>query len=188
MRRAIYLRILIKFLIYGRITFFSSWLYIGRVILGRLKCIQPNHLWQTQCLWNWSCYWEAERYKSLGVDQIPAKLVWVGGETLRSEIHEVIKLIWNKENCLTSRKSQLLHLFPKGNKTDSSNYRGISVLSTSNKILSNIPLSRLIHTQMKLLRTTNEDFEEIGQRLIIFSLSCRCWKKLNIMVQYISYM
>jgi hypothetical protein len=33
-----------------------------------------------------------KRYKSPGMDQIQA-----GGETLRSEIHKLIKLIWNKE-------------------------------------------------------------------------------------------
>jgi hypothetical protein len=36
-------------------------------------------------------------YKSPGVDQIPAELIQAGGETLRSEIHKLIKLIWNKE-------------------------------------------------------------------------------------------
>jgi hypothetical protein len=38
-----------------------------------------------------------KRYKSPGVDQIPAELIQGGGETLRSEIHKLIKLIWNKE-------------------------------------------------------------------------------------------
>jgi hypothetical protein len=32
-------------------------------------------------------------YKSPGVDQIPAERVPAGGETLRSEIHEFVKLI-----------------------------------------------------------------------------------------------
>jgi hypothetical protein len=36
-------------------------------------------------------------YKSPGVDQIPAELIQAGGETLCSEIHKLIKLIWNKE-------------------------------------------------------------------------------------------
>jgi regulator of sirC expression with transglutaminase-like and TPR domain len=36
-------------------------------------------------------------YKSPGVDQIPAELIQAGEETLLSEIHKLIKLIWNKE-------------------------------------------------------------------------------------------
>jgi hypothetical protein len=38
-----------------------------------------------------------KRYKSPGVDQIPAELIHAGGETLRSEIHKLIKLIRSKE-------------------------------------------------------------------------------------------
>jgi hypothetical protein len=38
-----------------------------------------------------------KRYKSPGVDQIPAELIQAGGETMRSEIHKFIKFIWNKE-------------------------------------------------------------------------------------------
>jgi hypothetical protein len=34
-----------------------------------------------------------KRYKSLGVDQIPAELIQAGGEKLRLEIHKLIKLI-----------------------------------------------------------------------------------------------
>jgi hypothetical protein len=33
-----------------------------------------------------------KRYKSPGVDQIPAELIQAGGETLRSEIHKLIDL------------------------------------------------------------------------------------------------
>jgi hypothetical protein len=36
-------------------------------------------------------------YKSPGIDQIPSELIQAGGETLRSEIHKLIKLIWKKE-------------------------------------------------------------------------------------------
>jgi hypothetical protein len=50
-----------------------------------------------------------KRDKSPGVDQIPAELIQAGGEILRSEIHKLIKLIWNKVelpnqlkvNCVT---------------------------------------------------------------------------------------
>jgi hypothetical protein len=38
-------------------------------------------------------------YKSPGSDQIPAELIKAGGggEILRSEIHKIIRSIWNKE-------------------------------------------------------------------------------------------
>jgi hypothetical protein len=36
-----------------------------------------------------------KRFKSPGVDQIPAELIQAGGGTLRSEIHKLVKLIWN---------------------------------------------------------------------------------------------
>jgi hypothetical protein len=36
-------------------------------------------------------------YKSPGIDQIPAKLIKAGGETLCSEIHKLICSIWNEE-------------------------------------------------------------------------------------------
>jgi hypothetical protein len=38
-----------------------------------------------------------KRYKSPGVVRIPAELFQAGRETLHSEIHKLIKLIWNKE-------------------------------------------------------------------------------------------
>jgi hypothetical protein len=83
-------------------------------------------------------------YKSAGVDQIPAELIQAGGETLRSEIHKLIKLIWNKEELPHQlKKSIVVVIHKKGDKTDCSNYRGISLLSTSYKILSNILLCRL---------------------------------------------
>jgi hypothetical protein len=38
-----------------------------------------------------------KRYKSPGVDHIPAEQIQAGGETLHSEICKLIKLIWNKK-------------------------------------------------------------------------------------------
>jgi hypothetical protein len=35
-------------------------------------------------------------YKSPGTDQIPSELIKAGGETLCSEIHILIRSIWNK--------------------------------------------------------------------------------------------
>jgi hypothetical protein len=84
------------------------------------------------------------RYKSPGVDQIPAELIQAGGETLRSEIHKLIKLVWNEEELpYQGRESTVVPIHKKSDKTDCSNYQGISLLSTSYKISSNILLSRI---------------------------------------------
>jgi hypothetical protein len=48
-----------------------------------------------------------------------------------------------RKNCLISERSLLFYLHKKGEKTDCNYYRGISLLSASYKILSNILLSRL---------------------------------------------
>jgi hypothetical protein len=85
-----------------------------------------------------------KKHKSPGADQIPAELIQAGGETLRSEIHKFIKLIWNKEELPHQRKESIVvPIHKKGDKTDCSNYRGMSLLSTSYKISSNILLARL---------------------------------------------
>jgi hypothetical protein len=83
-----------------------------------------------------------KRCKSSGIDQIPAELIQAGGNTLRSEIHKLINRMWNKEELPEQwMESIIVPNYKKGNKTDCSNYRGISLLSTSYKILSNILLS-----------------------------------------------
>jgi sorting nexin-29 len=85
-----------------------------------------------------------KRYKSPGVDQIPAEIIQAGGETLRSEIRKLIKLIRNKEELPHQwKESTVAPIHKKGDKIDCSNYRGISLLSTSYKILLNILLARL---------------------------------------------
>jgi hypothetical protein len=49
-----------------------------------------------------------KRYKSPGVYQIPAALIHAGGETLHSEIHKIIKLIWNKVELPHQWKESIL--------------------------------------------------------------------------------
>jgi hypothetical protein len=73
------------------------------------------------------------------------ELIQAEGDTLRLETHMLIKLIWNKEELPQQWKELIVvPMYKKGDKTHYSNYQGISLLSTSFKILSNILLSRLI--------------------------------------------
>jgi hypothetical protein len=78
-----------------------------------------------------------KRRKSPGIDQIPAELIKAGDKIIPSEIHKLIISIWNKESIIAPA-------YKKGDKTDCSNYRGMSLLSTRYKSISSIILSRLI--------------------------------------------
>jgi sorting nexin-29 len=85
-----------------------------------------------------------KRYKSPGFDQIPAEMIQAGGEKLLSGIHNLIRLIWNEEELSHQWKESIeVPIHKKRDRTDCSNYRGISLLSTSYKILYNILLARL---------------------------------------------
>jgi hypothetical protein len=49
-----------------------------------------------------------KRYKSLGTDQIPAKLIKSGGEIICSEIHRLICSTWNKEELPQQWKESII--------------------------------------------------------------------------------
>ena len=82
--------------------------------------------------------------KSPGIDQIPAELIKAGSKTIRSEIYKLINSIFNKEEFPEEwKESIIVPIYKKGDETDCSNYRGISLLPTRYKILSNTLLSWL---------------------------------------------
>jgi hypothetical protein len=83
-------------------------------------------------------------YKSLGTDQILAKLIKAGGETLCSEIYKLISSTWNKEELPQQwKESIIIPIHKRGDKTECNNYQDISLLSTAYKTLSHILLTRL---------------------------------------------
>jgi hypothetical protein len=68
-----------------------------------------------------------------------------GGRKIRCAIHKLIVAIWNKGELPEEwKESIIVPIHKKGDKTDCNNYRGISLLATTYKLLSNILLSRLI--------------------------------------------
>jgi hypothetical protein len=84
-------------------------------------------------------------HKSPGIDQIPAELIKAGGRTIHCAIHKLIIAIWNKEELPEEwKESIIVPIHKKGDKTDCNKYRGISLLPTTYKILSNNLLSMLI--------------------------------------------
>jgi len=82
-------------------------------------------------------------HKSPGIDQILAELI-KAGRTICLEIHKLITSIWKKEKLPEEWRESKIVPIHKGDKTDCNNYRGLSLLSTTYKMLSNILLSRLI--------------------------------------------
>jgi hypothetical protein len=72
-----------------------------------------------------------------------AELIQAGGKMLLSAIHKLINSVWNKELPDQWKESIIVQVHKMGAKADCNKYRGISLLSTSYKILSNILLSRL---------------------------------------------
>ena len=83
-----------------------------------------------------------KNHKSPGIDQIPGELFEAGSTTIRCAIHKLIISVWNKEELPEERKESIIvPIYKKGDKTDCNNYRGISLLPTTYKILSNILLS-----------------------------------------------
>jgi len=68
-------------------------------------------------------------HKSPGNDQIPAELIKAGGRTICCESHKLIISIWKEEELPEEWKESInVPTYKTGDKTDCSNYRGISLL------------------------------------------------------------
>jgi hypothetical protein len=84
-------------------------------------------------------------HKSPDIDQIPAELIKARGRTICYAIHKLFMAIWNKDELPEVWKESIIAPIHKmGDKTDCNNYRGMSLLPTMYKILSNILLSMLV--------------------------------------------
>jgi hypothetical protein len=79
-------------------------------------------------------------HKSPRIDQNPAELIKAGGRPICSEIHKLVTSIWNKKKL---PRVDIIPIYKEVDKTDHSNFWGISLLPTTYKILSNILLLRL---------------------------------------------
>jgi hypothetical protein len=83
-------------------------------------------------------------YKSPSTNQIPTELFQAGDNILRSKIQRIINSIGNKEELSQDcKKSTIVSICKKGDKTVYNNCRGLSLLPTTYKILSSILISRL---------------------------------------------
>jgi len=119
-----------------------------------------------------------KRHNSPGFHQIPAELIKVGCRSLCLEIYKLITSIWKREKLPEGwKESIIVPIHKKGYKTDCNNYRGISLLPTTYKILSNIMLSRLIPYAKEIIGVINVAFEATGRLLIIYSAFAKYLRK-----------
>lgn len=82
--------------------------------------------------------------KAPGGDMIPVELIKNGGPILEEYLYRLIVKIWRTEKIPVEwQEAVIVPIHKKGDKLDCKNYRGISLLSTTYKILSKIILSRI---------------------------------------------
>jgi len=132
-----------------------------------------------------------KRHKSPGIVQIPADLTDARGRTFRSEVHKLINSTWNKEELPEEwKESIIVPIYKKGDKTDCSNHRGISLLSTTYKILSNILLTKLTPHAEEIIWDHQCGFRRKGSTAdLLFCFRQILEKKnRNTMKQCISYL
>ena len=82
--------------------------------------------------------------KSVGVDNIPAELVQAGGETMIDVLTEICNRMWRTGEWPTPWTQSLIIILPKkGNLQLCQNYRTISLISHSSKVMLKVILNRL---------------------------------------------
>lgn len=80
--------------------------------------------------------------KASGPDGIPAEILKQGGPKLCCHIHNLLCKIWDKEEIPAElRDALIVTIFKKGDEADCGSYRGISLLSTTGKVLARIQLA-----------------------------------------------
>ncbi|RVE61997.1 hypothetical protein OJAV_G00176660 [Oryzias javanicus] len=84
--------------------------------------------------------------KAAGIDGIPPEIWKHGGPALHAKLHELFVCCWEQgELPKDLRDAIIITLYKnKGEKSDCSNYRGITLLSIAGKILARLLLNRLV--------------------------------------------
>ena len=91
-------------------------------------------------------------FKAPGPDNIPMELIKYGGRRLKTRIHLLLLKIWEREEVPADLKdANIITIFKKGDRSVCGNYRGISLLSITGKILARILLNRLLTLSENIL-------------------------------------
>ena len=113
-----------------------------------------------------------KRGKSSGVDNIPAELVQAGGETMIDVLTEICNRIWRTGKWPTPWiQSLIFTLHKKGNLQLCQNYRTISLISHSSKVMLEVILYYILFYPITLegRRGTTDEFATIPFHFVLFS-------------------
>ena len=119
--------------------------------------------------------------KSAGVDNIPAELVQAGGETMIDVLTEICNRIWRTGEWPTPWTQSLIITLPKkGNLQLCQNYRTISLISHSSKVMLKVILNRLKPQAEEIIAEEQAGFRA-GRSTTeqIFNLRILCEKYLQ---------
>ena len=119
--------------------------------------------------------------KSAGVDNIPAELVQAGGETMIFVLTEICNRIWRTGEWPTRWTQSLIITLPKkGNLQLYQNYRTISLISHSSKVMLKVILNRLKPQAEEIIAEEQAGFRA-GRSTTeqIFNLRTLCEKYLQ---------
>lgn len=100
-----------------------------------------------------------KNHKAPGLDNIASELLKVDIDGIASELHPIIEHAWETESFPTEWKyGKIIKLPKKGNLAHCSNWRGITLLNTVNKIVSSILHKRLSSVLDPTLRREQAGF------------------------------
>ena len=162
-----------------------------------LRTVQLWGLWRQHCTglqpapgrrsatnppWgSWDCSSITQKGKSAGVDNIPAELVQAGGEIMIDVLTEICNRIWRTGEWPTPWTQSLIITLPKkGNLQLCQNYRTISLISHSSKVMLKVILNRLKPQAEEIIAEEQAGFRA-GRSTTeqIFNLRILCEKYLQ---------
>ena len=104
-----------------------------------------------------------KKWKSAGVDNIPAELVQAGGEDVITALMTICNRIWQTGEWPTPWTQSIVITLPKkGNLQQCQNYRTISHISHPSKVMLKIILNRLKPQWRRSLLTKRQASEQEG--------------------------
>lgn len=108
--------------------------------------------------------------KAPDADEIPAELLKAGGTNVAKAIHGIMKRIWEQEDLPEEWRRSICPMYKKEDRLRCENYKGISLLCTTYKILTKIVENRIkLHIRRIIEKYQGGDLDLGTQQQIKYS-------------------